>query len=78
MPSSQANQLEATFDTVTGYQQDTDNVRVDVAGDTATAHATVARHITPLVGVPFDNVVETEFRLRRSGATWIIVNVNTR
>jgi serine/threonine protein kinase len=71
----QVEQLRRTFAGMTAYAVDMRNPRVNVQGDTAVAHATVARRMTPRVGNEISNEVETEFRLRRTGSGWAIVAV---
>ena len=71
----QVEQLRRTFAGMTAYAVEMRNPRVNVQGDTATAHATVARRMTPRVGSEISNEVETEFRLRRAGSGWVIVAV---
>jgi ketosteroid isomerase-like protein len=71
----QVEQLRRTFAGMTAYAVEMRNPRVNVQGDTATAHATVARRMTPRVGSEISNEVETEFRLRRGGSGWAIVAV---
>jgi hypothetical protein len=75
---SQERTLRQTFEETTSYEIDTRPTRVDVAGDTATVHATVARRISRRQGPPFTNEAPMEFRLRRSGTEWVIVSLTTR
>ena len=75
---SQERQLRQTFDGLSRYEIDTRATRVDVAGDTATVHATVARRISPRVGAPFTNEAAMEFRLRRANGEWVIASVAAR
>jgi hypothetical protein len=74
----QAVQLRRTFDSVTQYEVDIRNPQIDVQGDTAVVRAAVARRMTPRVGNPVTNEVQTEFRLRREGSTWLIAAVAAR
>ena len=74
----QAEQLRRTFATVTQYEIDVRNPRIDVHENTAIVHAEVARRMTPRVGSPITNEVQTEFRLRREGNTWLIAAVSAR
>jgi eukaryotic-like serine/threonine-protein kinase len=74
----QAEQLRRTFANVTQYEVDIRNPKIDVQMDTATVHAEVARRMTPRVGNPVANEVQTEFRLRREGSTWLIAAVIAR
>jgi hypothetical protein len=74
----QIDQLRRTFAGMTSYEVDTSNVRVDVEDDLAIVLATVARRMAPRVGSPVSTQTETEFRLRRQGADWIIVGVSAR
>jgi ketosteroid isomerase-like protein len=74
----QAAQLRRTFDSVTQYEVDIRNPQIDVHGDTAVVRAAVARRMTPRVGNPVTNEVQTEFRLRREGSTWLIAGVAAR
>ena len=74
----QAEQLRRTFATVTRYEIDVRNPKIDVQQDTAIVHAEVARRMTPRVGSPVINEVQTEFRLRREGSTWLIAAVIAR
>jgi hypothetical protein len=75
---SQEKQLRQTFEGLSRYEIDTHASRVDVAGDTATVQATVARRISPRVGAPFTNEAAMEFRLRRTNGDWVIVSVTAR
>ena len=61
----QAEQLRRTFASVTQYDMEIRNPQIDVQSDTATVRAEVARRMTPRVGNPVANEVQTEFRLRR-------------
>jgi hypothetical protein len=74
----QVNQLRRTFAGMTAYEVDARNVRVEVMEDAATVHTTLVRRMTPRVGQAVTNQVETEFRLRRAGASWVIVAVSAR
>ena len=74
--SSQERQLRQTFEGVTSYESDTNATRVDVAGDTATVQATVARRFVSRVGAPFTNESAMVFRLRRVGVEWVILSAN--
>ena len=74
----QAQQLRRTFDSVTQYELDILNPQIDVQGDAAVVRAAVARRMTPRVGNPVVNEVQTEFRLRREGNTWLIAAVTVR
>jgi hypothetical protein len=70
--------LRRTFEGMNSYEMDTHATRVDVAADTATVQATVARRMSPRVGRPESREVATEFRLRRTGSEWVIVSVAAR
>jgi ketosteroid isomerase-like protein len=74
----QVEQLRRTFAGVTGYEMQTQITRLEVKNDTAVVSARVARRMTPRVGNPVANDVDTEFQLRRSGNEWIIVSVRAR
>jgi eukaryotic-like serine/threonine-protein kinase len=74
----QADQLKRTFATVTQYDVDVRNPQIEVQGDAAVVRATLTRRITPRVGSPVANEVDTEFRLRRDGSGWSIVAVAAR
>jgi ketosteroid isomerase-like protein len=74
----QAEQLQRTFASVNRYEIEIRNPQIDVQGDTAVVHAAVARRMTPRVGSPVVNEVQTEFQLRRDGATWLIAAVIAR
>jgi ketosteroid isomerase-like protein len=74
----QAEQLRRTFASVTQYEVDIRNPQIDVQGDIAVVRAAVARRMTPRVGNPVANEVQTEFRLRREGSTWLIATVTAR
>lgn len=74
----QAEQLRRTFATVTRYEIDVRNPKIDVQENTAIVHAEVARRMTPRVGSPVANEVQTEFRLRREGNVWLIAAVIAR
>jgi eukaryotic-like serine/threonine-protein kinase len=78
--STQEKQLRQTFEGVTSYESDTRATRVDLAGDTATVQATVARRISRQVGggAPFTNESAMEFRLRRVGGEWVILSATAR
>jgi hypothetical protein len=67
--------LRRTFAGVNRYEIDTRATRVDVAGDTATVQATVTHRMAPHVGAPFSNEGPMQFRLRRTGDDWVIVDV---
>jgi hypothetical protein len=71
-------QLRRTFEGMSSYEMDTHATRVDVATDTATVQATVARRMSPRVGRPESREVTTEFRLHRTGSEWVIVSVAAR
>ena len=75
---AQVDQLRRTFAGMTAYEMDTRIVDVKVANGAATVLATVARRMTPRVGRSVVNEVETEFRLQRAGADWVIVGVTAR
>lgn len=75
---AQVDQLRRTFAGMTAYEMDTRVARVNVTGDAATVAARVARRMSPRVGRPVVNEVETEFRLQRAGAGWVIVSVAAR
>jgi hypothetical protein len=70
--------LKRTFATVTQYDVDVRNPQIEVQGDAAVVRATLTRRITPRVGSPVANEVDTEFRLRRDGSGWSIVAVAAR
>jgi hypothetical protein len=76
--NAQVDQLRRTFAGITAYQMDTRVVGVNVTGDSATVAARVARRMSPRVGAPVVNEVETEFRLRRARGDWVIVSVSAR
>jgi hypothetical protein len=69
------DQLKRTFDEMSSYEMDTRPTRVEVSGDTAVVQATVARRMSPRVGNPTANEVDTEFRLRRAGTGWVVSTV---
>ena len=52
-----------------------DDPRVQLQGDSATVRTVLVRRITPRVGSRQSYEGETEFRLRRSGGTWLITDV---
>ena len=70
--------LRRTFEDMSSYELEIRDPRVDVAGDTAAVHATVARRMSLRVGRQMSVDVPTEFRLRRSGGQWVIVGVTAR
>jgi eukaryotic-like serine/threonine-protein kinase len=75
----QTETLRRTFEGVTRYESDTRATRVDVAADTATVQATVARRMSTRVGAQqVANEVAYEFRLRRAGGDWLIVSATPR
>ena len=74
----QAEQLQRTFASVNRYDVEIRNPQIDVQGDTAVVRAAVARRMTPRVGSPVTNEVQTQFRLRREGAMWLISAVTAR
>jgi hypothetical protein len=74
----QVDTLRRTFAGMSTYEMETRVTRVDVNNDSASVVATVARRMTPRVGNPVVNDVETEFQLRRSGRDWVIVGVRVR
>ncbi|HLG57380.1 MAG TPA: serine/threonine-protein kinase [Vicinamibacterales bacterium] len=74
----QAEQLKRTFATVTQYEVDIRNPQIDVQADIAIVRAELGRRITPRVGNPVVNEVQTEFRLRREGSNWLIAAVTAR
>ena len=74
----QAEQLRRTFASVTQYELEIRNPQIEVQADTAVVRAAVARRMTPRVGNPVVNEVQTEFRLRREGSTWLIAAVTAR
>jgi len=76
--AAQVDQLRRTFAGMTAYEMDTRVVRLNATGDAATVTAKVARRMSPRVGGPVVNEVDTEFRLQRAGADWIIVSVAAR
>jgi ketosteroid isomerase-like protein len=76
--NAQVDQLRRTFAGMTAYEMDTQVVSVNVTGDSAAVAARVARRMSPRVGRPVVNEVETEFRLQRAGAGWVIVSVAAR
>jgi ketosteroid isomerase-like protein len=78
LAGDQAEQLKRTFAAVTQYDVDIRNAQIDVQADTAIVHAEVARRMSPRVGKPVTNEVQTEFRLRREGSTWLIAAVTAR
>jgi serine/threonine protein kinase len=71
----QVEQLRRTFEGMSAYDLEIRNPRVEMRGDSAVAFATVARRMVPRVGRPVINQVETEFRLRRDGGSWVITAV---
>jgi hypothetical protein len=75
---AQADSLRRTFASVTQYEVEIRNPQIDVQVDSAIVRAEVARRMTPRVGNPFTNEVQTEFRLRREGSTWLIASVTAR
>jgi eukaryotic-like serine/threonine-protein kinase len=77
----QVDQLRRTFDEMNSYEMDTKVARVDIAGDTATVQATVARRMEPRVGGggrSVANELPYEFRLRRVAGEWVIVAFTQR
>jgi hypothetical protein len=68
-------QLRRGFEGMTAYEIEVRQPRVNVVNDVATVRAVVSRRITTLVGRPFANEVETEFRLHRTGSGWLITDV---
>ena len=74
----QAEQLRRTFASVSQYEVEIRNPQIEVQGDTAIARAELARRMSPRVGNPVTNEVQTEFRLRREGGMWLIVAVTAR
>ena len=74
----QAEQLRRTFASVRQYEIEIRNPQIDVQGDTAIARAELARRMSPRVGSPVTNEVQTEFRLRREGGMWLIAAVTAR
>ena len=66
----QAEQLRRTFASVSQYEVEIRNPQIEVQGDTAIARAELARRMSPRVGNPVTNEVQTEFRLRREGGMW--------
>jgi serine/threonine-protein kinase len=71
----QAEQLRKTFESMTEYQLDVRDPRVQVQGDSATVRTVLVRRITPRVGSRQSYEGETEFRLRRMGSAWQITDV---
>jgi hypothetical protein len=80
LSTAQVEQIRRTFDGVAGYDVELRDTRVDVQAEVATAGAVVVRRITPLVGNgnEVSNEVETTFRLRRTGAGWVITDVTAQ
>jgi serine/threonine-protein kinase len=74
----QVDQLRASFTRMTAYQIEIRDARVEVRDTHATVHAIVERHMTPRVGKPVMNAVDTEFQLRRDGSRWVITAVAAR
>jgi hypothetical protein len=72
---NQVEQLRRTFAGMTAYEIEAREPRVNVASDTATVRALVARRMVPRVGRPVANEVETEFQLRRGTNGWLITDV---
>ena len=60
------------------YEVEIRNPQIDVQGDTAIVRAELARRMSPRVGNPVTNEVQTEFRLRREGSIWLIAAVTAR
>jgi hypothetical protein len=73
----QVDQLRRTF-RAKSYQQETRIGRVAVANESATVQATISRRIVTESGDTVDNQSDAEFRLQRSGGTWVIVGVTVR
>jgi ketosteroid isomerase-like protein len=78
LAGDQAEQLRRTFATVSQYEVEIRNPQIEVQGDTAIARAELARRMSPRVGNPVTNEVQTEFRLRREGGIWLIAAVTAR
>ena len=78
LAGDQAEQLRRTFASVSQYEVEIRNPQIEVQGDTAIARAELARRMSPRVGNPVTNEVQTEFRLRREGGMWLIVAVTAR
>jgi hypothetical protein len=75
----QVDQLQRTFAGMTTYEVQVRDPRVDVQGEVAVARGVVSRRMVPRVGGrPVTNEVETEFRLRRAGSTWLITAVTAQ
>jgi serine/threonine-protein kinase len=78
LAGDQAEQLRRTFASVTEYEVEIRNPEIEVQVDTAVVRAAVARRLTPRVGNPIANEIQTEFRLRRKGSAWQIAAVSAR
>ena len=74
----QVEQLRASFARMTAYRVEIQDPRVEVHETDATAYAVVERHMTPRVGRPVSNAVNTEFHLRRDGSRWVVTAVDAR
>lgn len=74
----QVEQLRASFARMTAYRVEIQNPRVEVHEADATAYAVVERHMTPRVGRPVTNAVNTEFHLRRDGSRWVVTAIGAR
>jgi serine/threonine-protein kinase len=74
----QVEQLRASFARMTAYRIEIQNPRVEVHEADATAYAVVERHMTPRVGRPVTNAVNSEFHLRRDGSRWVVTAVDAR
>jgi hypothetical protein len=78
LSAAQVEQLRKTFAGMAAYELEIRDPRVQVQADVATARAMLVRRMTPRVGSAVSNQVETEFRLRRSAAGWVITDVIAR
>ena len=73
--AGQAEQIRKTFEATSDYRLDVRDARVQLQGDVATVRTVLVRRITLRIGRTESSEVEAEFRLRRSGSTWLITDV---
>ena len=73
--ADRVEQLRKSFETITAYEVELRQPRIEVNDNTAVVHALVARRIVPRVGRPVTSEVDSEFRLQRDARGWLIVDV---
>ena len=73
--ADRVEQLRKSFETISAYEVELRQPRIEVNDNTAVVHALVARRIVPRVGRPVTSEVDSEFRLQRDARGWLIVDV---